>query len=213
LRANSVATTDHLTPSNEAYDFDNGNPGTPTNRRYQHLSTTSANDGRKGVMRCFSLVVQLAAFLLLGCHAGGGDRVGGVSDSLSRPALPSKSLNGAFGEASRDSRLADPTSRAAATEKKSSQAVGSSHAKTDQTAVSSPKFVYPTPNLNPVVPAGDGLTGGSSNRRPFANTFIDTINALQGDGLPLNSPHKATDPAILFRVRGNDAMLLLRYRF
>ncbi|MBK8508299.1 MAG: hypothetical protein IPL51_06500 [Candidatus Competibacteraceae bacterium] len=162
-------------------------------------------------MRCFSLVVQLAALLLLGCHAGGGDRVGRVSDSLSRPALPSKSLNGAFGETSRNSRLADPPSRAAATEKKSSQAVGSNHAKTDQTAISSPK--YPTPNLNPVVPAGDGLTGGNSNRRPFANTFIDTINALQGDGLPLNSPHKATDPAILFRVRGNDAMLLWRYRF
>lgn len=162
-------------------------------------------------MRFFSLGVQLAAFLLLGCHASGGDRAGGTSGSFPRPASPAKNPNGAFAEASRDSVAPDPASRAAATKMKPGPEAGSIKANTDQAAVSISTPFYSAPNFNPAVPGYSAY--GDSNRRPLANTFIDTVNALRGDGLPLNSPSKATDPTILFRVRGNDAMLLWRYRF
>lgn len=161
-------------------------------------------------MRCLSLAVQLAALSLLGCHAG-GDRIGGVPGSLHPPASLSKSWNGAPPEPSRDPAIADPASRAVAAPKKLKHDAGSSPAKADQSAVSGHRSVYPASALSPVAP--DPSTYAGPNRRPFANTFIDTVNALQGDGLPLNAPAKATEPTLLFRVRGSDAMLLWRYRF
>lgn len=56
-------------------------------------------------------------------------------------------------------------------------------------------------------------TAFSPNPQPLANTLIETVNSLRGEGLPLKASAKAGDPAILFKVRGDGAMLLWRYRF
>ena len=72
-----------------------------------------------------------------------------------------------------------------------------------------------TPNAIP-----DGVFGErqretalSPNPRPLTHTLVETVNSLRGDGLPLKASAKAGDPAILFKVRGDGAMLLWRYRF
>lgn len=57
----------------------------------------------------------------------------------------------------------------------------------------------------------DGLIRRGINGRPLADTLVETVNALSGDGLPIGSAGKNTDPATLLRVRGDTVMLLWRY--
>jgi len=57
----------------------------------------------------------------------------------------------------------------------------------------------------------DGLIRRELNGHPLADTLVETVNALSGDGLPLGSAGKNTDPATLLRMRGDTVMLLWRY--
>jgi hypothetical protein len=49
--------------------------------------------------------------------------------------------------------------------------------------------------------------------RSLTNTLLGVVNALGGEGLPLYPAKKNTDPATLFRVRGDSVLLLWRYPF
>ena len=135
-------------------------------------------------MRFCDIGILLGVLGLLGCGTGSSDHLSSLRQSSNVPS---------------SSAIAVPAQAAPGVYQRADRSIRQQPGNSNSAAVAGSR-------------AGGSSRDGATNL-PLANTLIETINALSGDGLPLNAPTKATDPTILFRVRGDDVMLFWRRSF
>lgn len=155
-------------------------------------------------MRYASTIVSVSTFLLVGCATGGGspDPSHGRSDPPTR-ATPTLA---AGPDHLRHSAIAPtPTPSTPAAAQITVRYTGAGSGATPATDSSAPPGYAPLAVSRSTRPRWSDL--------PLPDALIGAATALRGDGLPLHSTGKSTDPATLLRVRGDTLMLLWRYPF